>query len=279
MFWVLTGLGCLLFVAILAAPLLRARVQAPERALGATALHAELDRIAADRASGLITDAAAAEAEIEAERAALEARAPKTEATPSKASRFAAFAFIGASPLAALWLYFLVGAPALIGKSADSAPAPVDQAMIESMVSGLAARLTENPDDPDGWRMLARSYAVMGRAAESAAAWRELAQRRSLGAEDLRGYIGALLEAGPGDGRKEELEAAVARLNEISPGDPMALYFLGLKARAEGDNEKAIGYWRALLERLPPEAPVRSEIERLLAEAAAPPVPAEPVPE
>ena len=35
-------------------------------------------------------------------------------------------------------------------------------AMIEGMVSGLAARLSENPDDLDGWRQLIRSYAVLG---------------------------------------------------------------------------------------------------------------------
>ena len=36
-------------------------------------------------------------------------------------------------------------------------------AMIEGMVARLAARLEENPDDLEGWRRLARAYAVMGR--------------------------------------------------------------------------------------------------------------------
>ena len=34
--------------------------------------------------------------------------------------------------------------------------------MIAGMVAGLAARLEESPDDPDGWIMLVRSYATMG---------------------------------------------------------------------------------------------------------------------
>lgn len=34
---------------------------------------------------------------------------------------------------------------------------------IEGMVAGLAARLGEQPDDPEGWLMLARSYMVLGR--------------------------------------------------------------------------------------------------------------------
>ncbi len=37
------------------------------------------------------------------------------------------------------------------------------QAMIEGMVAGLAARLAESPDDPEGWTRLIRSYVVLGR--------------------------------------------------------------------------------------------------------------------
>lgn len=39
------------------------------------------------------------------------------------------------------------------------------QAMIEGMVSGLAERLRDNPDDPEGWQRLIRSYSVLGREA------------------------------------------------------------------------------------------------------------------
>lgn len=46
---------------------------------------------------------------------------------------------------------------------AEAAPAASDQqAMIRGMVEGLAARLDEAPDDPEGWVRLVRSYAVLG---------------------------------------------------------------------------------------------------------------------
>ena len=53
---------------------------------------------------------------------------------------------------------------------ADAAQA----ARIEGMVEGLAARLAEAPDDAEGWRRLARSYDVLGRTEDAAAAWAEV---------------------------------------------------------------------------------------------------------
>jgi cytochrome c-type biogenesis protein CcmH len=44
------------------------------------------------------------------------------------------------------------------------------QAMIQQMVEGLAARLKENPNDAPGWARLIRSYAVLGETAKMNAA-------------------------------------------------------------------------------------------------------------
>lgn len=50
-------------------------------------------------------------------------------------------------------------------------PAEEQQAMIRSMVEGLAARLEEDPDDPQGWLRLANAYEVLGRSEEAIAAY------------------------------------------------------------------------------------------------------------
>jgi cytochrome c-type biogenesis protein CcmH len=43
---------------------------------------------------------------------------------------------------------------------------PQVQGMIAGMVEGLAARLAQSPDDPDGWVRLVRAYAVLGETAK-----------------------------------------------------------------------------------------------------------------
>jgi cytochrome c-type biogenesis protein CcmH len=52
--------------------------------------------------------------------------------------------------------------------SAEPAAAanPQVQGMIAGMVEGLAARLAQSPDDPDGWVRLVRAYAVLGETAK-----------------------------------------------------------------------------------------------------------------
>ena len=44
------------------------------------------------------------------------------------------------------------------------------EAMVRSMVEGLASRLEEQPDDIEGWRRLARAWAVLGEPAKAAEA-------------------------------------------------------------------------------------------------------------
>ncbi len=68
--------------------------------------------------------------------------------------------------------------------------------MVEGMVSGLAQRLEQEPDDIEGWMRLIRSYAVLGREDDANAAF-----------DAARAYFGAESAAGQ---RLEQLAAELA---------------------------------------------------------------------
>lgn len=251
--------------------------RAEHRAAGEAGAHLRerLGAIERARASGLLEDAEGLEAVIEAKRAAIAAPGPTAPAAAARGVRFAAFVFAGLAPLASAWIYVSIGAPELVGgrpgavgSGAGADMAPADRAaMIAGMVEGLAARLAENPEDAEGWRMLARSQTVLGDNAKAAEAFRALLARVDGDGEDWRGFAGALIALGPGAGREAELGLAMERLKAFNPNDPMALYFDGEKARAAGDMAAAAEIWRRLLETLPEDAPVRPAIERLIAQA------------
>jgi cytochrome c-type biogenesis protein CcmH len=67
------------------------------------------------------------------------------------------------------------------------------QRMIEGMVARLADRLQANPDDPEGWRKLARAYQVMGLAAKANDATKqaEAAEARAASGTKAAGPVAA----------------------------------------------------------------------------------------
>ncbi|MBY0421741.1 MAG: hypothetical protein K2Q06_05510, partial [Parvularculaceae bacterium] len=126
-----------------------------------------------------------------------------------KRARFAAIIFAALAPAFALAVYLKTGAPDFMAKrqmrpAAEFAaiaalPPEQQQAAIEGMVARLSARLAAVPKDAEGWRMLARSSAVLGRAEESARAFDGLFKATEGTAADWRGFMEILIALGPDD--------------------------------------------------------------------------------
>jgi cytochrome c-type biogenesis protein CcmH len=66
--------------------------------------------------------------------------------------------------------------------------------MIEAMVASLDEKLKANPNDPEGWKRLVRSYVVLGRAdeARNALARGRQALNEPAKAEDLTRFAASL---------------------------------------------------------------------------------------
>jgi cytochrome c-type biogenesis protein CcmH len=131
---------------------------------------------------------------------------------------------------------------------------------IEAMVRRLETRLRDNPDNGEGWLMLGRSYAVMGRPQEAVEA---LGMARRLLDDDpevLVEYAQALAAVRGGEslaGRPAEL---VDLALEKAPNHPRALWLSGLAAAERGDYRIAAARWQRLLAQQAPN----SESARLL---------------
>ena len=98
------------------------------------------------------------------------------------------------------------------------------------MISRLEARLKQDPNNAEGWRMLGWAFFETGRYAESATAYRRATQLEPKNA-DHWSYLGeALVLAGPGDVPSDAL-AAFNRAIALDAKDPRSRYFLAV---AEG---------------------------------------------
>ncbi|MGH8687344.1 MAG: c-type cytochrome biogenesis protein CcmI [Burkholderiales bacterium] len=207
-------------------------------------------------------------AELES-RTLEDADAPEAPARPPRARRATAFALIFAVPLAALAVYFAVGTPGALAPR--PAGAEVTPAQIQAMVEGLAARLKQNPEDPEGWKMLGRSYAVLGRFGDATRAYAEAARRLPRDAQLLADLADALAMS-RGANLRGEPEQLVRRALEIDPQNPKALALAGTAEFERQDFARAADTWARMLPLVAPDSEdartIRGNVEEARRRAA-----------
>lgn len=139
-------------------------------------------------------------------------------------------------------------------------------ASVEEKIAELEARMQQNPDNPDGWRMLGWSYFETGNLERSAAAYRRATEVEPGNAENWSS-LGEALQSGTTE-VSTAAEAAFRRALEIDSADPRARYFLALQKDLRGQHEAAIGDWIALLRDTPAGAPWEGDLRRTITETA-----------
>jgi cytochrome c-type biogenesis protein CcmH len=254
-FLVAAAILVVLTLLLLLPPLLRQRTpgaEASRTALNAAIYRDELAELERDFASGSLSRADYEESRRELQRRLLEDAGGDAAGVKARPARKSALALGLALPIAAVLLYFTLGnVPALAPESAQ--PPKVTAKEIEDMVARLAARLEQNPDDPKGWVMLARSYKAMGRYEESIRAFDKAGRIVEEDPNLLTDYAEALALATGGSlrGRPSEL---VARALELDPAFPDALVLAGTAAYEREDYATAAAHWERLLKQLPPDS-------------------------
>jgi cytochrome c-type biogenesis protein CcmH len=173
-------------------------------------------------------------------------------------------------PLAAIGGYALLGAPAALLAQPAMASNPAHQASeIDRMVSGLAARLEKNPNDPKGWAMLGRSYHAMGRMADAQAAFERVGDVLHQDAMLLADYADVLAAQAGGNLEGQPLKLAKAAL-QLDPDHTMALSLVATAAYQRKDYPEAARQWQRLLKQLPPESEDAKWLAKTLAEIGSP---------
>lgn len=134
-------------------------------------------------------------------RSAGEAHAPGSPGGQRPQTRMA-LALTVLLPAAAVAIYMQVGRPDALTMPPEllaAAATPTDHGPSEedipAMVERLAERLRTQPQDIDGWHMLARSYSAMNRYADAAKAFGHLATLLPQDAGVLADYADALATA------------------------------------------------------------------------------------
>lgn len=217
-----------------------------------------------------------------------------------------ALALIFLVPAGAFWMYHVAGTPAAIGLTpprtapAMTANSPAgthapDSEEINEMIAGLRAKLEANPDDLEGWMLLARTLRATQQFPEALEAL-ATAERLSPGNPFIMVDTVETQIYTTTDGRiTPEMKARLQQALELQPDLQKALWLLGIAAAQEGDDAFAISYWETLLKHVEPGSNVAKSVqsqvnaakarmgmesdEAPMAQASMPPAPAASSPE
>lgn len=158
-------------------------------------------------------------------------------------------------------LYNHVGSPDLPSVGAQSGELPDMDAVLVS----LRERLESNPDDINGWNMLARSQMTLQQFDDAVISYERVMELED--GENAQTLVDLALAILSRDGSAIEgrtaalLESALA----LDPNNPAALFYAGVASANRGDTELAATRWEILLGLNPP-AEIRSILEQRVAE-------------
>lgn len=264
-----------LFVAValgfLLPPLLRARpagAAASRQDANASIYREQLEELAAERQRGAITQEEFERSSRELERRVVSEYGGRDVFSITATKPWPAIVAVALLvPLLAGLGYWRVGNPgALSGGALAEAGHEVTPAQMESLVERLRTRMEQTPDDPEGWMLLGRSYAVMGQYERSAQAYARAVNLAPKDANLLADYADSLAMA-RGRSLEGEPMALVRRALEIDPEHIKALALAGSAEFERKNFEGAVAYWERILTLAPPQSEFARSVAESIAEA------------
>ena len=143
---------------------------------------------------------------------------------------------------------------------------PLAAADIETLVAKLEQRLADNPDNPQGWLMLGRSYMVMQKFPDAVRAFDEALNRNPDSADVKLALADSLTMRDNGRMTDRAIRLVDEALAE-QPENPKALWLAGMAAREREETEQAIAYWERLLPIVADDPASTADVETMIAEA------------
>ncbi|WP_130620471.1 tetratricopeptide repeat protein [Dyella amyloliquefaciens] len=168
-------------------------------------------------------------------------------------------------PIAAIGLYLAVGTPvALNGVQQQPKSMNIDQAVAE-----LKDHLAQQPDDLQGWMLLAQTYSVMHRASEARDAYDQVLHLDANNSAAMVGWAEAdslQREDHRIEGRAVEL---LERAVKLDPQSQRGLWLLGISQFQRDHYAEAAATWRQLQPQLDPGSSVAKAVTEQIAVADA----------
>ena len=157
-----------------------------------------------------------------------------------------------------------------------------DGGSMEQAAATLEAKLAQNPNDAEGWRMLGRTYLVSGNAPKAVTAYERAQSLSATRDPGLQLDIAEALVLAADPAQQPRAQQIIVEALATDADNQKALWYQGVMAARAGDKDTARTAWLKLVEQNPP-AEIREVIVTQLRElgvevpaslAGSPPAPA-----
>lgn len=150
--------------------------------------------------------------------------------------------------------------------SVRTAPHAMGDEQMAGLVEQLAKRMEQQPDDVEGWVMLARSYASMGQYEKAVPAYRKALALRKDDAGLLADFAD-LLGVAQGRSLEGEPSQVIEQALKIDPNQLKALALAGTAAFNREDYKGALKHWEKMVAVGPADDPFVQQIQGGIDEA------------
>lgn len=218
------------------------------REMNAAIYREEFAKLDQDRAENMLGEQDYLQARSELQRRVIDEVRHEATSAAVLAPKKTIYALVVCIPVAAVGLYLVLGNPAAIGYAPPGQQSAAPD--VNGMLEALALKLKQEPDNPQGWEILARSYKVLGRTAEAEQAFSGAASYIEGNAQLLAIYADLVATNANGDftGKPAKLISIALTLDS---NNPLALWLAGSAAFQAQDFAIAIQKWQQLLVQLP----------------------------
>ena len=177
-----------------------------------------------------------------------------------------------ALPLLAGVLYLNIGNPGAINPAVVSAAPSLEESKlaggeklpsVEKMVELLKTRLQDNPENKQGWSILANTLMRMQRFDEAIDALTRLNELEPDNADVLVRYADAIAMKNKGELHGKAI-GLVKQALKINPNQPQGLWLAGMEAAQHGQMDQALSYWRKLKPLLKDDPQLTNEIALMI---------------
>jgi len=232
-------------------------------ALNAAIHRDRLGELERDCSNGTLSAADLAEAREELQRQLLEDTAAVEVVVAGNFSRGSGIAIAVLLPLIAVAMYVLLGSPkAVLPVEVQTQRATAD---MEQLVTKLAKKMEENPGNPEGWAMLARSYKSLGRWGDAERAFGRIGPALNNSAELLAELAETLVQKN--NGFDDRSRALIKQALTLEPNNMLALFMGGGDSFDSGRYGEAAARWEKLLPQLEPGGEDARMVESSIAKA------------